>query len=364
MKIAIFHELEKLSGARKIVNGYGKILKKENVVDLYYVDYDQEKNLKNNFTNSYFYKFKEKKWEGNNWKIKLYKDTIELIKLYLLHRKVAKIINSKEYDFVLVNPSKFTQTPFLLRFIDKSIYFCQEPLRLVYDDLFRIPDLNLFKQYYEEINRKIRKLIDRSNINNASLVLANSFFSKQNIKKAYDIKAVVCYLGVDENIFFPTGIQKKFDLLFIGDKSSIEGYDLLTKTLKMYRKVPKICYILRDKTNKRLSEIELIKKYNQVKIVLCLSRSEPFGLISLEAMSCGIPVIAVNEGGYKESVVDGKTGYLVEFSSKILKEKIDYLIDNNQIREKMGMLAREHVLKKFTLEKSVINFLKIVNENI
>jgi glycosyltransferase involved in cell wall biosynthesis len=54
----------------------------------------------------------------------------------------------------------------------------------------------------------------------------------------------------------------------------------------------------------------LVKLYKGAKGFLALSQDEDFGITPVESMLCGTPVIAFNGGGYKETVVDGKTGIL------------------------------------------------------
>lgn len=361
MKIAFFHELTPLSGARKVIEEYGKILGKEHKIDLYYVDDGEDKSVLKIFNNVYFFKFDEKHWRGNNWKAKLYKDSIELIRLYFLHKKISKIIKENRYDLVLINPSKFTQAPFLLRFIGEAIYFCEEPLRIVYDELFSIPKgLGFSKIIYEKINRIIRKTIDRGNMKSARVVLANSNFSRDNIGKAYGIKAYVCYLGVDVRKFQPLGIKKAQDILFVGEKTAIEGHDLLEQTLKLYKEKPSVAYVIRNEMGEGISEEKLIRVINRSKIILALSKNEPFGLIPIESMACEVPVIAVNEGGFKESVANGKTGFLIDRKQEKLKDKIDLLLSNDKLRIEMGMAGRKLVLDKFSWEKSAIRFLDIV----
>jgi glycosyltransferase involved in cell wall biosynthesis len=368
MNIAVFHELTPLSGARKVVEEYGKILKTDHLIDLYYFDEKEDEKNKGIFNNVYFFKFTERQWKGNNWKNKLYKDNVELVKLFLLHRKIARLINEKQYDFIFVNPSKFTQAPFLLRFLSKkSVYYCQEPLRIVYDNFLNIPkDLSMFKNIYEKMNRAIRKRIDRVNLNKASLVLANSIFSKDNIKNAYGRNAYVCYLGVDADKFKALDLKKEWDIFFLGDKAEIEGFDLLQKAMGLYKNSakPKVKVVARNDKGNGVSEEELVQQFNKSKIVLALSRNEPFGLTVIEAMSCEVPVIAVNEGGFRESVLDGKTGYLIDRNENELKARIDLLLKNEELRVELGKGGRVHVLSKFTWEKSAGNFLNIVSKNL
>ena len=60
----------------------------------------------------------------------------------------------------------------------------------------------------------------------------------------------------------------------------------------------------------QVSDEELVKLYKGAKGFFALSKDEDFGITPVESMLCGTPVIAFNGGGYKETVVDGKTGIL------------------------------------------------------
>ncbi|MCK4525698.1 MAG: glycosyltransferase family 4 protein, partial [Candidatus Andersenbacteria bacterium] len=79
---------------------------------------------------------------------------------------------------------------------------------------------------------------------------------------------------------------------------------------------------------------------------------EPFGLVMIEAMACGTPVIGFNKGSVAEVIKDGKTGFVVKDDKKMIKaikniDKID--------RPK----CREHIEKNFTIEKMVDNYEKV-----
>ena len=361
MKIAIFHELD-FGGARRAANEFAKRLNKVAEVDFYYVDENKDENIKKFCKNVFYYPFYPKPWKSNDWAARLYKDTIELIKIYNLHKKISQDINSKNYDCIFVHPSKFTQAPFLLRDIkNKCIYFCQEPLRMVYDPVVSssIADIPFPKNLYEFINRKIRKIIDLKNFNSASIILANSNSSKDFIKKSYATSAKVCYLGVDTNLFKPQNRNKSIDVLLIGNKD--QGYDLLNKLPKIFENKIVIRAIFRENGKPKISDKELVGIYNQAKVLVALNYNEPFGLIPLEAMACGTPVIAVNEGGYSETVVDNKTGFLVPRNSNKLYEKIKIIINNEKLRKEMGKNARENILQNWTWDKTMEKFLKIIN---
>lgn len=350
MKIAFFHELHD-GGARRTVNEFAKRLKKNHTVDLYIVD-DAENHIeKSFFTHVFFYPFFAKKWHGGNWRVRLYKDTIELYALYILHKKVATDINNKTYDFVFIHPSQYTQAPFILRFLKTKItYYCPEPLRMVYEDTFVIPNMGIIKKLYEYTIRYIRKNIDKTNISYADTLLTNSTHTKNTIKKAYGMQNEVCYLGVDENIFSPKD-EKKYDILFIGSQEKIDGYTLLEKAVGLMKKKPTIKTHLSGK-DWIANDKEFAKLYQQSKVVVCLATNEPFGLIPLEAMACAVPVIALEEGGYKETVVNTVTGYLIPRDPHVLAEKLIYLLKNDTIRKNMGKNGRKIVLRKWTWDSS------------
>lgn len=358
MRIAIFHELD-FGGAKRTVMEFAKRLKKENVVDLYYVDEKEDKDIKKLVNKVSYYHFYSRRWKGNNWRARLYKDTIELFNLYRLHKKIALDIKLKKYDYIFVHPSKFTQAPFLLSFLkNKCLYYCQEPLRIVYDNnLSDISSIKFPKNIYEFVIRKIRKWIDLQNLKNASIILANSNYSKEFINNSYGIMPEVCYLGVASNIFKPLNIKKTIDVLFIGNKDI--GYDLLNKSESRF----KVRAIFRENGASDISDKELVELYNKSKVLVALNKNEPFGLIPLEAMSCGTPVIAVNEGGYGESVINDKTGFLARRDSDELFSKIKEIIDDAELRNKMGKNARKNVLRNWTWEKSVERFLKIIKHD-
>ncbi len=362
MKIAIFHELH-AGGARRAVNEFSKGLKKNHQVDLYIVDGQENKLERNFFTNIFYYNFIPKKWSGKNWKVKLYKDTVELFKLYHLHKKIARDINSQKYDIAFIHPSQYTQAPFILRFItNKKIYYCQETLRISYESEFSIAsNLSFPKKIYEKSMRWVRKKIDKENITCADIILANSIYTQKNIEQAYGLKSSVSYLGVDENTFKPLSNNKNTDIFFIGAVDDVDGYSLLKESIHLMMKKPSLKLHVSGK-DWIDNDKKFAKLYSSAKIVVCLAYNEPFGLIPLEAMACGVPVIAVNEGGYKESVVNGQTGYLVSRDAELLAEKLEFLLSNEKIRSSMSRHARLHIEKNWTWNKSVKNLENKIND--
>ncbi|PYJ72705.1 MAG: glycogen synthase, partial [Verrucomicrobia bacterium] len=107
----------------------------------------------------------------------------------------------------------------------------------------------------------------------------------------------------------------------------------------------------------------VIELYSHAAVFCCPSIYEPFGIINLEAMACGTPVVASAVGGIKEVVVDQETGFLVpleqmkespfeplnpEKFSRDLAGKINQLMNDRRQREKFGKAGRKRVEEKFS----------------
>lgn len=81
--------------------------------------------------------------------------------------------------------------------------------------------------------------------------------------------------------------------------------------------------------------------YNAADICVVPSYYESFGLVAVEAMACGTPVIASRVGGLKETVLDGRTGYLVPWRCpEPFAERLELLLSNEVLRRSMGREAR------------------------
>ncbi len=352
MRIAFFHELP-LGGARRSMQEYAKELKKSHQIDLFLVD-DREETLENKFySNIFFYKFVPKDWQGKNWKTRLYKDTIELLRLYRLHRKIAQDIENKDYDFVLVSASKYIEAPFIMRFLKiPFLFFCHDPsYRIIYDPIFSISKkLDLLRYNYEKLNRFIRKVIDRENLKKVNLCVLPSNYIANIFTKIYKKKCAVVYYGVDVFTFKPLDIRKDIDIFYIGSYHPVDGYDLLKNALSLMKIKPKIRKVMIE--DEWISDDrQLNKLYNRSKIVVCLAKKEGLGAIPLEAMASGAAVVAVDEAGYKETIINGRTGYLISRDPGKLAEKLDWLLLHEEERLKLSKNARENVIKNWQWKK-------------
>ena len=87
----------------------------------------------------------------------------------------------------------------------------------------------------------------------------------------------------------------------------------------------------------------IISKYQESSMLVFSSRFEGFGMVLLEAMSCGVPCVSFAcPCGPKDIVTDGVNGYLVEPGNvEALAERICYLIEHEELRKEMGKAARK-----------------------
>ncbi len=91
---------------------------------------------------------------------------------------------------------------------------------------------------------------------------------------------------------------------------------------------------------------ELPLYYNAADVCVVPSYYESFGLVALEAMACGVPVVASSVGGLRETVRDGQTGYLVPWRCpEPFAERLDLLLSNEPLRRSLGREARAAVVR-------------------
>jgi len=85
---------------------------------------------------------------------------------------------------------------------------------------------------------------------------------------------------------------------------------------------------------------------------------EPFGLVALEAMACGRPIVATRVGGLAEILEEGKTGLMMEpGNAEALADAIVRLINHNKLRLRLSRNAREEV-KRYNWETIGQEYLK------
>jgi glycosyltransferase involved in cell wall biosynthesis len=89
---------------------------------------------------------------------------------------------------------------------------------------------------------------------------------------------------------------------------------------------------------------DLTQAYASSDIFVFPSTTDTFGNVVLEAQASGLPVIVTDEGGPRENILPGKTGFIVPANEKeVLVDAILSLVDDPARLEKMGLRAREYM---------------------
>ncbi|MFX0099202.1 MAG: glycosyltransferase family 4 protein, partial [Candidatus Hodarchaeota archaeon] len=103
---------------------------------------------------------------------------------------------------------------------------------------------------------------------------------------------------------------------------------------------------------------DLRNLYLDSKILVFLPKNEPLGLVAVEAISAGVPVVGFNAGGITETVIDGKTGKLCEDNEAMINTLVDLL----DAPEKIAKLRRNSMqtADKFSESRFLVELLGII----
>ena len=230
----------------------------------------------------------------------------------------------------------------------------------------------------------------------ADLITANSTFTKNYIRGlgCNDDKIIKLPVGLNISKFFfrerklePGEDIRIFTVARLVEKKGLQySIEAVAKVLKKY---PAIQYKIVGCGHFRDQLVELIRKLNvedrikllgwkdQDEIRKLYSEAHIFilssitasdgdregqGLVLQEAQSMGIPVIATLHNGFPESIMDGRSGYLVpEKDADALAERLEYLIKNPEIWPAMGYTGRKFVEENFDINKLNDRLLDIYN---
>lgn len=168
----------------------------------------------------------------------------------------------------------------------------------------------------------------------------------------------LCELGVDIDLYSPRqplyALERKLKLGFFYYQHPRKNPKLTEYLVNFYQsknQAPEIHvygngFPLKDEgfhIHENLDEEEYAKSISDLDIFIYISNLEGFGLPPLEAMSCGVPVVATNVGAVREFLHDGKEGFLIEPGSSASEyiKRIDFLMENPISAELMGRRGRK-----------------------
>lgn len=309
---------------------------------------------------------------------------LDLARLARLERQMASRIDRGGYDLVFVHNCQFSVAPAILRFSGTpTVYYCQEPPRLAYEPRVERPhnQQSAAKRFAGRLDplpslyRAALRHSDRASTLSASVVLVNSYYSRETVYRIYGIFSHVCPLGVDSGHFRPLNARKENRVLSVGALTPNKGFDWIVRALAVIDPVrrPSLQLIsnfvdpAEDGYLRRLasesavsleirvgvSEEELVLAYNRAMVTAYTPIMEPFGFVPLESMACGTPIVGVKEAGVRETVRDGETGLLVDRDPAALARAIESLLCDPDHAQELGRNGRLHVVNEWTWDHSV-----------
>lgn len=198
----------------------------------------------------------------------------------------------------------------------------------------------------------IHDAIDINDFNdNISTDYLSSELQLSSNKKSFGIFGrIVEWKGIREFILAAQTVCRKITdarAYIVGGPSDV-GQEYLSKTKELVRELGLESKVIFTGYRK---DVPALMKHMDV-IVHASTKPEPFGMVLIEAMAMGKPVVATRAGGPLDIVVDGQTGFLVEMgnSEDMAKKIVQLLLDNNLCKV-MGQKGRQRVIRQFSKER-------------
>ncbi|MDO5837113.1 MAG: glycosyltransferase, partial [Methanobacterium sp.] len=229
-------------------------------------------------------------------------------------------------------------------------------------------------------------------VNNSSKTITNSNATRNFCLEAGldEEKIDVIPFGVDTDFFRPLDVYKDeniFQILSVGYLIERKGFEYLIRAMPhvlekhenvqlkivgsgpLESKLKSLIYEL-DLTGKveivkNVSDEKLLMLYNSADLFILPSivdsqgNTEGLGVVLLEAMACGVPVIGSDVGGISDIIEDGKNGVLVEQKIKSkLSSNISLLLSDNELRNSLVINGQSDVKAKFSWKKISDRYIK------
>lgn len=263
---------------------------------------------------------------------------LRLLSFKKVCRDIAEIINDSA-DAALVHNAMPVAAPPILQYLEiPSLYFCFEHPRHLYEQDIIKRTNSAAAEFTLKPLAFLEKRMDLQSARAATQIVTFSKYMQNSIKSIYHRNASIVRPGIDSAFFHPAQQLETREnyVLSVGALWPYKGHKTAIKVLSLIpgRNRPEI-RIIADREfpgynaelvslaeslsvnlsiHKSISDTVLVDMYQRARAVLCCQRREPYGLVPLEAMACGTPVLAIHEGGFVDNIVHGKTGYLFQGS--------------------------------------------------
>lgn len=360
MKTAIVHEwLVNYAGSERCVESFTNIWPDADVYTLVdFLDEEQRKIiLKGKFAHTSFIQ----KLPGAKTRHRYYLP---------LFPKAIESFDLTDYDIVISSSHAVAKGVKTNR-KQLHISYCYSPMRYAWDNADEY--LTGFKGSIAKIFINYLRKWDLKSSKNPDYIVAISEHIRKKIQRIYNRDADVIYPPVD---------TEKFPL-----ETSKEDYYLAASRLVPYKKIDLIVDAFANMLDKKLvvigsgpekekilsratpnvdvigyQDFESLRSYMQKAKAFVFAAEEDFGIVVVEAMACGTPVIAFGTGGASETVVDGKTGIL--FQEQTTNSIIEAVKKFELINSSLNYSEISHHAEKFSRNKFEHNIKEYVNEKL
>lgn len=387
MKIALFYNLPS-GGAKRAVYEWTRRLVRVHQIDVYtLLTADHTFCDLRPFVRDYrVYDFTPRKlFKSPLGRLNQWQRQNDLRDLRSLGKNIVKDMHRIGYDVVFAHPCINTFIPSFIPLLKiPSVYYLHEPfgrkfVRNVERPYFRQNKFRETIDKFDPIIHLYNQRLDRiqfESVMSTTRLLANSYFTREHMLANFNVEAPVCYLGVDLQTFQPLeNIPRGDHIISVGELTPRKGFDFLIKSLSLIPSSKRPAFKLvcnsyeQDEMDyiKSLAEQlgvklhilislnaeELAIEYNQAKACIYAPVLEPFGLVPVEAMACGTPVIGVREGGFQEAITHNQTGILVDRDPVVFSDAIQSVISDTKLSAELGHNSRLNVLNNWSWERSV-----------
>lgn len=234
---------------------------------------------------------------------------------------VWQSIDLRGYDIVITSCSGYIARGFRVSPGTKVIAYCHTPPRWLYGyDTPTGAQSTWWGRAFMWVVGPFMRYFDFQSAARVDVWIANSKEVAGRIEKFYRKKAEVVYPPVEmPDSRLQKSVKRGHYYLMIsrivggkGIREAAEAFKKLGVELKVVGEVVDRRLGSQVESLGRVSDTELAELYRGAKGFVALARDEDFGMTVIEAMAHGTPVIAYKGGGYKETVLEGKTGTLID----------------------------------------------------
>jgi glycosyltransferase involved in cell wall biosynthesis len=291
---------------------------------------------------------------------------------------------TEDYDFINAHMSP---SEWLRKRNERVLWYCHTPPRIVYDrSVASIKKRSLKSRAAFAPLVALYKRVENGIAPQIEGVAVNSLNTKKRLEDNLHLSPVVINPGVDYSEYKDNGDEKYF--LYpsrIAEEKrqdyAINAFNKFTELRgkkdyklviagslsKRHKEFGSYFESLRKISNKNvifstnLTDQKLKELYSKCTAVLYTPINEDFGIVPLEGMASRKPVLAVNEGGPKETVLDGKTGFLSNSPSEMAKRML-YLTKNESAASALGKNGRKRVEKYYSWDAFMEKFDKLARK--